>query len=137
MTRLNALFARIVRTLDSERRFTADTAHELRTPLAAIVAQAQVASGARDGPKRAHALTQLAVSAERAQPPDRPAADAGPHGIGPTDRARRSAALTSCCWKTPSRTGPGDQQGIALEISERGPAPVRAMRSCCACSCAT
>lgn len=40
---LNALFQRIETLLDSERRFTADAAHELRTPIAAIRAHAQVA----------------------------------------------------------------------------------------------
>ncbi len=40
---LNQLFERISLMLDAERRFTADAAHELRTPIAAIRAQAQVA----------------------------------------------------------------------------------------------
>jgi two-component system sensor histidine kinase QseC len=40
---LNGLFERIAALMDSERRFTADAAHELRTPIAAIRAQAQVA----------------------------------------------------------------------------------------------
>ncbi len=40
---LNGLFERIAALLESERRFTADAAHELRTPIAAIRAQAQVA----------------------------------------------------------------------------------------------
>ncbi|MEO8159492.1 MAG: sensor histidine kinase N-terminal domain-containing protein, partial [Betaproteobacteria bacterium] len=42
---LNGLFERIGTLLESERRFTADAAHELRTPIAAIRAQAQVALG--------------------------------------------------------------------------------------------
>ncbi len=40
---LNDLFSRLSRVLENERRFTADAAHELRTPLAAIKVQAQVA----------------------------------------------------------------------------------------------
>ena len=40
---LNGLFERIADLMESERRFTADAAHELRTPIAAIRAQAQVA----------------------------------------------------------------------------------------------
>lgn len=43
---LNGLLARIERMVVLERRFTADAAHELRTPIAAIRAQAQVALGA-------------------------------------------------------------------------------------------
>jgi two-component system sensor histidine kinase QseC len=45
---LNRLFERIAALLEAERRFTADAAHELRTPIAAIRAQAQVALGAGD-----------------------------------------------------------------------------------------
>ena len=47
---LNALFRRIAELLESERRFTADAAHELRTPIAGIRAQAQVALGLVGGP---------------------------------------------------------------------------------------
>jgi len=63
---LNDLFGRVDRALDNERRFTADAAHELRTPLAAIVTQAQVASRARDAAERAQALAQIAASGRRA-----------------------------------------------------------------------
>ncbi len=64
--RLNELFGEITRALDNERRFTADAAHELRTPLAAISAQAQVAQRARAPDEQAHALAQLSLSAQRA-----------------------------------------------------------------------
>ncbi|GAB1394574.1 ATP-binding protein [Rhodocyclaceae bacterium] len=63
---MNALFGRVAGALDKERRFTADAAHELRTPLAAIVAQTQVAQRARDDAERAHALDQIAAGAQRA-----------------------------------------------------------------------
>ncbi len=54
---LNELFERIGRMVETERRFTADAAHELRTPIAAIRAQAQVALGAGDdAQERNHAL---------------------------------------------------------------------------------
>lgn len=63
---LNALFARVDQAMEKERGFTADAAHELRTPLAAIATQAQVAARARDAAERDHALAQLTASARRA-----------------------------------------------------------------------
>ncbi|MFN4149027.1 MAG: histidine kinase dimerization/phospho-acceptor domain-containing protein, partial [Rhodocyclaceae bacterium] len=63
---LNALFARVDAAMEKERTFTADAAHELRTPLAAIRAQAQVAMRARNAAERDHALSQLSASARRA-----------------------------------------------------------------------
>jgi two-component system sensor histidine kinase QseC len=63
---INHLFARVEQTLESEKRFTADAAHELRTPLAALAAQAQVALRARDEGERGHAFDQLIASSRRA-----------------------------------------------------------------------
>ena len=64
---LNGLFERIERMIASERRFTADAAHELRTPIAAIRAQAQVAQGAgADAAQRTHALQATLAGCDRA-----------------------------------------------------------------------
>jgi two-component system, OmpR family, sensor histidine kinase QseC len=63
---LNALFERISTLLESERRFTADAAHELRTPIAAIRAQAQVAWAASDDATRRHALEATVQGCDRA-----------------------------------------------------------------------
>ena len=62
---LNGLFVRVEQTLEAERRFTADAAHELRTPLAALGIQAQVALRAQDAAERTHALHQLQAGADR------------------------------------------------------------------------
>jgi two-component system sensor histidine kinase QseC len=63
---LNALFARISALIDTERRFTADAAHELRTPIAAIRAQAQVAQVASNDSTRTHALNAMLQGCDRA-----------------------------------------------------------------------
>ncbi|MBE0473758.1 ATP-binding protein [Rhodoferax sp.] len=64
---LNALFERIQAMVDAERRFTADAAHELRTPIAAIRTQAQVALGAgSDNAQRDHALRYTLAGCDRA-----------------------------------------------------------------------
>jgi two-component system sensor histidine kinase QseC len=63
---LNRLFERVRSSMDNERRFTADAAHELRTPLAAIRAQAQVARGARADTERTHALEGVIAGCDRA-----------------------------------------------------------------------
>jgi two-component system, OmpR family, sensor histidine kinase QseC len=63
---LNGLFARIATLLESERRFTADAAHELRTPIAAIRAQAQVALAEADDALRRNALRHTIDGCDRA-----------------------------------------------------------------------
>ncbi|MEM5327955.1 ATP-binding protein [Paraburkholderia sp. JHI2823] len=62
---LNRLFDRIRAVLDAERRFTADAAHELRTPIAAIKAQAQVAMAEADAALRRHALSGVLEGCDR------------------------------------------------------------------------
>jgi two-component system sensor histidine kinase QseC len=63
---LNALLDRVRRALDNERRFTADAAHELRTPLAALKTQAQVALRAATDQERKDALQQVLRGVDRA-----------------------------------------------------------------------
>ncbi|MBN1239614.1 MAG: sensor histidine kinase N-terminal domain-containing protein [Gammaproteobacteria bacterium] len=63
---LNELLGRIAALLESERRFTADAAHELRTPIAAIRAQAQVALAETDDASRRHALQKTLEGCDRA-----------------------------------------------------------------------
>ncbi|OFZ67173.1 MAG: hypothetical protein A2V79_09645 [Betaproteobacteria bacterium RBG_16_56_24] len=64
--RLNRLFTRIAASIQKERRFTADAAHELRTPVAAIKAQAQVARAASGKAERIHALDNAILGCDRA-----------------------------------------------------------------------
>jgi len=63
---LNSLLARLGATLETQRRFVADAAHELRTPLAALQLQAQLVERAADDSSRAAALAELRRGVERA-----------------------------------------------------------------------
>ncbi|WP_020393724.1 ATP-binding protein [Thiolinea disciformis] len=56
--RLNHLFQRTRNLIANERRFTADAAHELRTPIAGIKAQVQVAQAADNLAERQRAMQQ-------------------------------------------------------------------------------
>jgi two-component system sensor histidine kinase QseC len=62
---MNDLFARIARALEHERRLTADAAHELRTPLAALRAQWEVAQLAANDAERAQAHARIGEGIER------------------------------------------------------------------------
>ena len=75
---LNGLFSRVTLMRDREKSFTSFAAHELKTPLAAIKTQAQVAAMAPDEGTRLRALDQIQ------------------HGVGRADRmVRQLLALAS------------------------------------------
>jgi two-component system, OmpR family, sensor histidine kinase QseC len=62
---LNKLFFRLKEGFEREKRFAADAAHELRTPLAALKAQAQVALNTNDIEEKNLALQKLIASVNR------------------------------------------------------------------------
>ncbi len=65
VTALNDLLERESRRLDIERGFLADAAHELRTPMAAMSAQAHLLLQAHDDGTRNHAAVQLQTGLKR------------------------------------------------------------------------
>ena len=62
---LNGLLERVRAALARERRFTADAAHELRTPLAALKIHAQNAARASSAEERAASLARMLGGLER------------------------------------------------------------------------
>ena len=62
---LNGLLARMQKTLERERRFTADAAHELRTPLAALRVHAQNAARAENEAERRASLEKMLDGLDR------------------------------------------------------------------------
>ena len=63
---LNALLERLGTALDAQRKFIADAAHQLRTPLTAVKLHADQAASARDPERVAIAVQELRASANRA-----------------------------------------------------------------------
>lgn len=61
---LNAMLSRLQASFERERRFTSDAAHELKTPVAGIIAQAEWAMEHGDAGRR-QALKQILKSARR------------------------------------------------------------------------
>lgn len=62
---LNRLFVRLQQAFEREQRFAADAAHELRTPLAAIKTQAQVALRAHNDEERQKMLHNVINGVDR------------------------------------------------------------------------
>jgi two-component system OmpR family sensor kinase len=63
---INGLIARLDESMASQRRFVADAAHELRTPVAALALQVKVAQLAASPEARAAAFAELAQGVARA-----------------------------------------------------------------------
>jgi len=56
---LNHLFDRLYKAFENIRRFTSDAAHEIRTPLAVLKIQSQLAQKAKDNPSRLQAINEI------------------------------------------------------------------------------
>lgn len=61
----NRLLVQLSAALEGERRFIADAAHELRSPLAALTAHAELALNARDGRSEREAILNLMAAVRR------------------------------------------------------------------------
>ena len=65
ITALNHLLSRLHQTMELQRQFTADAAHELRSPLTAINLQLEILENATDAAERHHATTTLKYGMQR------------------------------------------------------------------------
>ncbi len=63
---MNALLGRLKTALDAQRKFIADAAHQLRTPLTAVKLHAEQAAVARDPQQTLTAVHELRAAADRA-----------------------------------------------------------------------
>jgi signal transduction histidine kinase len=63
---LNALLGRLKTALEGQRKFIADAAHQLRTPLTAVKLHAEQAVNAREPQKVSDAVRELRAAADRA-----------------------------------------------------------------------
>ncbi|KVR40172.1 sensor histidine kinase [Burkholderia ubonensis] len=63
---MNALLGRLKTALDAQRKFIADAAHQLRTPLTAVKLHAEQAAIARDPQQTFTAVRELRAAADRA-----------------------------------------------------------------------
>lgn len=120
---LNTLFERMAALLAAEQQFTADAAHELRTPIAGIRMQAQVAQGASDNAERQAALAATVQGCDRATrlveqllQLARLDAEAPPPDAAPTDLTHAAQAVVTDLQTTAQARG----QQVQLEA----PSPV-------------
>ena len=134
---MNALLARLDDALSAQRRFTADAAHELRTPLAALKLQVGLAERATDDAARAHALAELNAGVDRAAhlvdqlvtmarlEPEAPARNEEPVDLAALARKRSSLARrsppksrsTSASPAPPDVAVRGDAASLAMLIA--------------------
>lgn len=63
---MNALLVRLKTALEAQRKFIADAAHQLRTPLTAVKLHAEQAASARDPNQTQVAVAELRAAADRA-----------------------------------------------------------------------
>jgi two-component system sensor histidine kinase TctE len=63
---VNALMARLQASFTAQKRFIANAAHQLRTPLAALLAQSELLQKMPDGAEREQSMKRLTATGERA-----------------------------------------------------------------------
>jgi two-component system sensor histidine kinase QseC len=123
---LDGLLLRVADALESERRLTADAAHELRTPLAAIRAQAQVALREPDAAAQRRALESVIAGCDRASRlADQLLALARADAAGAADRTDVDLRALTC--EVLAETAPDAiARGLEPELADGLPVPASA-----------
>ncbi len=122
---LNRLFALMRNSLDNERRFTADAAHELRTPLAALKIQAQVARIATIDSERQRVLDNVIVGSDRAAHLVEQLLTLARLEPGQSEHLCQHCDLRSVATTTVAELAPlALRRNIELELDPGRPAPV-------------
>ena len=62
---VNALMQRLQTSINAQKRFIANAAHQLRTPVAALRTLSELAARMPDGPERAQSMNRLVTTGER------------------------------------------------------------------------
>ncbi|ARP86826.1 ATP-binding protein [Bordetella genomosp. 9] len=105
---MNGLLSRVAALIDQERRLTADAAHELRTPLAALRAQWDVLQRTGDPGERSQVQARVARGLERL---DRLVSQL--LTMARLDSAVRGAAAAAADWRQAAELALGDCLWIA------------------------
>jgi signal transduction histidine kinase len=122
---INALLLRLDISMDAQRRFLADAAHELRSPVSALALQAQLAQRAQTPQARESALEELRLGTERTRRLVQqlldfarlePGVPSGP--LLPVDLARIARDVVG------AHANLADERGVDLGAETNGPAYV-------------
>jgi two-component system sensor histidine kinase QseC len=124
---LNSLFGRVAEARERERSFTAYAAHELKTPLAGLKTQAQIALRADDASVQREALSRISTSVDRTsrvvrQLIDLAAVDAA-KGAPAEELVDLSILLSEVASELETQLSNVDVR-VAVEVAETSAAPV-------------
>jgi two-component system OmpR family sensor kinase len=127
---INALLKRLAASLEAQRRFVADAAHELRSPVTALALQAQLAERAQTPEARAAAFQELKRGTERASRLVQQLLDLA--RLEPGERAEESAPVDVAQLTREvvgSYAAQADARSVDLGVDALGPATVIGARS--------
>ena len=122
---LNRLLLRLRSAFEAQRAFVADAAHELRTPIAALKLQTQLAERAREATGRTAALKELHAGIDRAGHLIQQLLDLAREEEASRVRLRQRCALDDLARQVVAERAPvAIERGIDLGVARADPAAV-------------